>query len=288
VLTLRSEFLDDLRDLPCLEGVPIDAMVLPPLSRELLPSVIEGPARVAGLRLEPELVPRLVHDTGSGDALPLLAFTLQQLSEGVDRGGTLTLARYGALGGVQGALSRHADAALAAAIEQTGLSEAEVLAGLLRLVTIDNAGRWSRRPITIDGLPERIRAALQVLVERRLLVVEATEGVDTINVTHEALLTEWRPLRRTIEERLAALQAARTVEQSAADWQRDGRPEHYLWDEKRLAGALANLGYPDLTPPAAAAAGNPAVHLNDAGQAWPDTPGSTGAARRPARRQALI
>ena len=83
MLTLRSEFLDDLRDLPGLEGVPIDAFVLPPLGRDMLTSVIEGPARVAGLRLEPELVPRLVHDTGSGDALPLLAFTLRQLLEPV-------------------------------------------------------------------------------------------------------------------------------------------------------------------------------------------------------------
>ena len=103
VLTLRSSSLMSLEYLRSLEGVPLDAFVLPPLARDMLPTVVEGPARVAGLRLEPELVPRLVHDTGSGEALPLLAFMLQQLAEGLNRGGTLTLARYTALGGVQGA-----------------------------------------------------------------------------------------------------------------------------------------------------------------------------------------
>jgi hypothetical protein len=161
----------------------------------MLPTVIEGPARVAGLRLEPELVPRLVEDTGSGDALPLLAFTLRELSEGVPRGGTITLARYAALGGVQGALSRHADAALAAAVTRTGLPEREVLAGLVRLLTIDDAGRWSRRRVRMDSLPERLRGALQVLVDRRLLVIDSGDaGTATVTVAHEALLTAWQPL----------------------------------------------------------------------------------------------
>ena len=155
--------------------------------------MIEGPSRVAGLRLEPELAPRLVDDTGSGDALPLLAFTLRQLSDALGRGDTLTVARYTALGGVQGALARHADDALAAAVATTGLTEHEVLAGLVRLVTIDDAGRWSRRRVEVASLPEGVRAAMQVLVDRRLLVVDSPDGVDTVGVGHEALLNTWPP-----------------------------------------------------------------------------------------------
>ncbi|MCA1676840.1 MAG: hypothetical protein LC799_33245 [Actinobacteria bacterium] len=41
---MRSEFLDDLRDLPALAGVPIEAYVLAPLGREALREVIEQPA----------------------------------------------------------------------------------------------------------------------------------------------------------------------------------------------------------------------------------------------------
>jgi type II secretory pathway predicted ATPase ExeA len=92
VTAVRSEFLDDLRDLPALAGVPIEVYLLAPLDREMLRDVIEQPARVARLRLDDGLVAQLVADTDSGEALPLLAFTLRQLTDGLPVGGTLTLA----------------------------------------------------------------------------------------------------------------------------------------------------------------------------------------------------
>jgi WD40 repeat protein len=261
VITLRSEFLDDLRDIAGLEDVPMNVFVLPPLSRDMLPRVIEGPARVAGLRLEPELVPRLVADTGGGDALPLLAFTLRHLADGQGRGSTLTLAQYTALGGVQGALTRQADAALTCAVSSTGLTEQEVLDALVRLVTIDDVGRWSRRQVEVEEMPALTRAALQVLVDRRLLVLDSRDGTDAIGVAHEALLTAWTPLGRAIDERMVALQAARVTEHAAADWHRAGRPDHHLWDHERLAGALANLCPMHTDGPAADLSGVPTGFL---------------------------
>ncbi|MGB8202193.1 MAG: TIR domain-containing protein, partial [Pseudonocardiaceae bacterium] len=106
VAAMRSEFLDDFRDLPALAGVPIEAYVLAPLDREMLREVIERPAKVAKLRLEDGLAAALVADTDSGEALPLLAFTLRQLADGLPAGGAVTLTRYNDLGGVRGALTR--------------------------------------------------------------------------------------------------------------------------------------------------------------------------------------
>ncbi len=51
--------------------------------------MIEGPARLAGIDIDDGLVARLVADTDGGEALPLLAYTLAQLAEGVGRGGRL-------------------------------------------------------------------------------------------------------------------------------------------------------------------------------------------------------
>ena len=255
VVTLRSEFLDDLRGLPGLAGVPVDAYVLAPLGREMLRAVVEGPAQIAGLRLDRELVPQLIDDTGSGEALPLLAFTLQQLADGVARGGTLTVPRYQVLGGVRGALTRHADAALTTAVATSGLSEQEVLAGLVRLVTIDDVGRRTRRRVSKDNLPGPLAAAMQVFIDRRLLVVDSDEDGARVSVAHEALLTAWRPLDVAIADMTTALRAARAVEQAAADWCRDGKPEHYLWDEKRLTTTLTNLGLPTDEAATAPAAG---------------------------------
>jgi type II secretory pathway predicted ATPase ExeA len=73
VTVMRSEFLDDLRALPALIGCRIQAHVLAPLDREMLREVIEGPAKVARLRLEEGLAAVLVADTDSGETLPLLA-----------------------------------------------------------------------------------------------------------------------------------------------------------------------------------------------------------------------
>ncbi len=243
VAAMRSEFLDDLRTLPALAGMPIEAYVLAPLDREMLRDVIEQPAKVARLRLEAGLAAALVADTDSGEALPLLAFTLRQLADGLPAGGTVSLARYRDLGGVQGALARHADAALTEAVRTSGLTDRDILAGLTRLVTIDDTGRRGRRRIRVTGLAEPLRVALQVFVERRLLLSDTDDdGQVWLTVAHEALLTGWRPLDAATADITAALRTARTVEQAAAEWNSAGQPEHYLWDDKRLTTALATLG----------------------------------------------
>jgi hypothetical protein len=195
VAAMRSEFLDDLRALPALAGMPIEAYVLAPLDREMLRDVIEQPAKVARLRIEGGLTAALVADTDSGEALPLLAFTLRQLAEGLPAGGTLSLSRYRDLGGVQGALARHADAALTEAVRTSGLTDRDILAGLTRLVTVDDTGRRGRRRIRVTGLAEPLRVALQVFVERRLLLSDTDDdGQVWLTVAHEALLTGWHPL----------------------------------------------------------------------------------------------
>jgi hypothetical protein len=212
-------------------------------SRQCDHDVIDGPAKVARLRLDDGLAASLVADTDSGEALPLLAFTLRQLAEGLSAGGTLSLSRYRDLGGVQGALARHADAALTEAIRTSGLTDRDILAGLTRLVTVDETGRRGRRRIRLSGLAEPLSVAVQVFVERRLLLSGTDDhGQVWFTVVHEALLTEWRPLDATIADITAALRAARAVEQAAAEWNSAGQPEHYLWDDKRLTTALATLG----------------------------------------------
>ena len=243
VVAMRSEFLDDLRDLPALAGVPIEAYLLAPLDREALREVIEQPARLARLRLDDGLADQLIADTDSGEALPLLAFTLRQLADDLPAEGTLSLARYRDLGGVRGALARHADVALAEAVRASGLTEREVLAGLTRLVTVDETGRRARRRIKLAGLTAPLRVALGIFVERRLLLSDTDDiGQVWLTVAHEALLTGWRPLEVATADVIAALRTAREVEQAAAEWASANRPDHYLWDDKRLTATLATLG----------------------------------------------
>ena len=266
VAAIRSEFLDDLRALPGLAGTRIETYVLAPLDREMLRDVIKQPAKVARLRLDDGLAAALVADTGSGEALPLLAFTLHQLADGLPAGGILSLSRYHDLGGVQGALARHADTTLADAVRASGLSERDVLAGLTRLVTIDETGRRARRRIRLDGPAEPLRVALRVFIDRRLLLSDTNDGQMWLTVAHEALLTGWRPLDTATANITVALGTARAVEQAAAEWTSAGRSEHYLWNDERLTTTLSTLGM-------AGGSGNPTapiVELDDEARAFLD------------------
>ena len=122
VATLRPEFWDQLLLCPELIELKLGGrpFAVRPLLRESLSAVIEEPARLAGVALEKGLVAQLVADTDGGEALPLLAYTLEQLVEGVGRGGRLLVSRYEQLGGVRGTLTRQADAALAEAVAVGG------------------------------------------------------------------------------------------------------------------------------------------------------------------------
>ncbi|HEX2301615.1 MAG TPA: toll/interleukin-1 receptor domain-containing protein, partial [Pseudonocardiaceae bacterium] len=194
VATLRPEFLDALLLDPGLAALPTRTHTLRPLSPEELRLVIDGPARLAGIEVDEHLAARLVDDTDTGEALPLLAFTLAQLADGIRRGGRLQTSRYEHIGGVQGALTRQADAALADAIAVGGRRHQEVIAGLLRLVTVDEQGRPTRWRINRDDLPTQVVSELDAFVARRLLTTDTDNGTAVIGVAHEAFLSAWSPL----------------------------------------------------------------------------------------------
>ncbi len=248
VATLRSEFLDDMLTAAGEAELPVGTFTLTALRPEALRAVVTGPARLAGVRVDEPLVDRLVADAGSGQALPLLAFVLEQLAQGVGDGGELSEKRYGELGGVSGALAAQADAALGAAQTRTGRSRADVLAGLLRLVTVDDAGNTTRRSVGLDGLPEAVRIELGEFVDRRLLTTDDSVDGPVVAVAHERVLTAWPPLAEAIGRENDVLRLRRTAEAAAAEWERRGRPADHLWPLGRATTANGILKSADLIP----------------------------------------
>ena len=240
--TLRPEFLDRLLADPDLGVLPTRVQTLWPLHREELRAVVEGPAQLAGINVDGELVVRLVADTDSGEALPLLAYMLAQLADGVGRGGRLLTSRYEQLGGVQGALARQADAALTDATTASGRDRDQVVKELLRLVTVDEWGRPTRWRVPRDELPAAVAAELDAFVARQLLTTHFEDGGVMIDVAHEAFLSAWPPLATAITAASTALRARRQIEQAAADWTQHGQPPERLWERGQLAAALADTG----------------------------------------------
>jgi WD40 repeat protein len=206
-----------------------DAVVVEPLSRARLPEVIQRPAQRAGLDFAVGLVERIVEDTTGGDALPLLACTLQQLYERVGPEGTVTFEDYESLGGVVGCLHRQADR-ITGELGRRG-NRSLVLPTLLRLASIDRAGEPTRRRVPRDTLTPDENTVVQAFVDARLLTSKGA----TVEVAHEALLRQWTPLRQAIDDSYQGLRMRSEVERLAADWERSGHDESYLLRGGRLA-----------------------------------------------------
>ena len=166
VMTARTDMWDKVAAETGKFAMEIAPTVLhvPPLTRADLAAVISEPARRSHLTLEEGLVQRLVDDTGSGDALPLLAFTLARMATDAEDG-RLTHAEYDAIGGVRGAI-----ASRAAEVATGGRTEEQVAEAILHLVNLTDETPHKRLARAAD-VPPQHREILDDLVDARLVVV---------------------------------------------------------------------------------------------------------------------
>jgi WD40 repeat protein len=235
--SLRSEFIP--RALAEARLVPIlqRQMPLGPLDRDALRAVIRGPAAVAGLSFEPELVETMVADATGEDALPLLAFTLQELHAQRDGPRPIDRADYARIGGVEGALRAHADATTAG-LAEAGIGREEVLDALETLVLLGPDRKPVRQRLPLEGLTGRRRTILDLFVTARLLTTASSGGRPTITVAHEALLRAWPPLAHAIDEHQAQLEVRTEIDRAAQEWDANDRSPGYLITGERLQRAL--------------------------------------------------
>ncbi|ABF92323.1 putative serine/threonine protein kinase [Myxococcus xanthus DK 1622] len=233
--TGRSDFLTRLSAVPGLGAeVPRALYLLRALSPEETRDAVTGPARVKGVRFESDaLVDALVTSTLSAaeGGLPVLQFALAEMWDARDAAaGVMTQAVLDSLGGVEGALARHADAAVARLLPDQRVAARGVL---LRLVTVDGT-RARKTDRELVGDDARYRAALEALVHARLLVArEAQEGT-SYELAHEALLSGWGTLARWLAEASERREVQSRLEAAAAHWEKLGFPSESLWGPRQL------------------------------------------------------
>jgi len=243
--TVRSDFLTRVAELPAIGGELARALyLLPPLSADGAREAIVGPARAKGAKFESEqlvdtLVAAVADTDGSARAieLPLLAFTLAQLWDARDlQTQTISARSLEAIGGVRGALARHADGVL-----DTLLPAQRDVARrlLLRLVTAER----TRARRNADELAVFDRSVLDALVRGRLVVARGT----AFELAHERLIDGWPTLAGWLSENVEAVAAHARLAIAAADWERLDRARERLWGERQLVD-LARLATEELTP----------------------------------------
>jgi hypothetical protein len=180
--------------------------------------------------LEQELLLEL---RGTATAMPLIQFALTELWTKRDLV-TKRITRDGltAIGGVAGALERHAEATLAALRATDAHAEATAKSLLLALTTPEGT-RVTRKLLELrDILGPGADRTLGSFERARLIVAEQSG----ITLAHEALLTQWGRLRAWVAEAREDRQLAEELETAAAKWRADpeGTP---LWARRRLAHA---------------------------------------------------
>ena len=239
VATLRADFLDRLlAEYPDGDTLPaVLVPVVPPTPAEL-ESAAADPARRVGVHLDPELTAELVADvTVQPGALPLFEYALTEVFDH-RTGPVLTRSTYRALGGLNGALARRAEATFEA-LEPDARDVARQV--LLHLTVVREGaaetGRWVARDDleTLGGT-----AATQVLEafdRARLLTFDRDPrtGEATVALAHEALLREWPRLRGWVDEACDDLRLHAALATQVADWEDAGRDEDYLITGSRLA-----------------------------------------------------
>ncbi|WP_437837347.1 nSTAND1 domain-containing NTPase [Sorangium sp. So ce1153] len=238
----RSDFLTRLSALPGLSDAISRALyLLRPLTAERLREAVTGPAAAKGVSFESEavveaLVKAALHAEGG---LPLLQFALEELWEARDETRrVIPGSALDAIGGVSGALARHADGVLARLAPP---QRAAAQAMLLALVTAEGTRAWrvEAELLSAAAASPAALAALSALVRGRLLVAREAEGGagSVYGIAHEALLTGWDTLRGWIGRDIEGRALRQKLERAAAEWERAGRATEVLWGERLLAAA---------------------------------------------------
>jgi formylglycine-generating enzyme required for sulfatase activity len=240
--TLRSDFYGLLQLHPsALHRRAGDPIPLGPMDVDGFRQVMEGPAQRVGVRLETGLSDRLVRDTPSGDALPLLAFTLRELWDGRADGDGLTLKQYDDFGGLAGAVQRKADEVLATSGATDEEIEALERAFIDHLVRLTSDGQAAKQPARLDALPAASRRLVGLFVEARLLVSGKGSDGDAVEIAHEALLRTWPKLVGWIDTGREALLQRLRVRRLGEDLSANA-PERQRRQALEALAALAASG----------------------------------------------
>ena len=257
VLGVRADFEARCADYPQLAGAVQDRYLVTAMTERQLRMAITEPAKTAGSRVDDDLVEVLAADVrtrqpgvvGAG-VLPLLSHALDQAWRS-RTGQALTLADYERTGGIEGAV---ADSAQRTYDRLTLSQQAAARQVFPRLTAtrsdgLDTSDRASRAELTEGKSPAEVReveAVLEAFAAERLLTLAA----DSVELSHEVLLTAWPLLRDTWLAETHADRVVRTrLHNVAAEWAHGSRDRSYLYSGSLLEAAARIGADPARNPP---------------------------------------
>jgi basic membrane lipoprotein Med (substrate-binding protein (PBP1-ABC) superfamily)/DNA-binding SARP family transcriptional activator len=240
VATLRADLYDRPLGYPDLANRLNESIVnVSGLTPDELEEAAQGPMRRAGVAFEPAVLASVITEViGRPGALPLFQFTLTTL---FDRrvGDSVTMEQYRQMGGLRAALSQRAEDVFGALDE---VEQAAARQLLLRMVAITGDGDWTRRRVPGSELVAlgsdvvALQGAIDALSASRLLTFDRDQvsGSPTVEVAHEALMTEWPRLQRWIADAGDDLRRHASFASAMREWEASDRSDDYLLVGGRL------------------------------------------------------
>lgn len=239
VITLRADFMGQaLTYRPLADVLQKSSLMLGPMTRQELRRVVEKPAEIQGVTLEPALVEGVLDDVGHEPGnLPLLEFTLTLLwqDQTVVTNRTLSYEAYQRVGCVQGALLNYADKVYA---DLTTAEQTLARRIFTQLVQPGQGTGDTRRMATRAELGEENWSLVQQLANTRLIVTgQNVGGQETAEIAHEALIREWLQLQGWLDEDRAFRIWQERLRVAMLQWAETGRDESALLRGTLLAEA---------------------------------------------------
>ncbi|WP_286619269.1 TIR domain-containing protein, partial [Variovorax sp. J22R115] len=241
VLTLRGDYfgraVTSQRDLSDrLQGAQVN---LGPMTKEELRCAIVKPAKQVGLEFEPNLVELILeHAVGEPGNLPLLEFVLRELWE-QRQGRVMHRAAYDAMGQLEGAIAKRADALYDDLTRSDPQAEQRIRSIVLRLVRPGEGELDTRRRALLEDFDAPTTKLVEQLAKARLLVSSAEIGNQspTVEVAHEALITHWKRLREWVDADRQFMGWRQRLDDEVIEWERQHRQAGLLLQGLRLAEA---------------------------------------------------
>jgi uncharacterized RDD family membrane protein YckC/energy-coupling factor transporter ATP-binding protein EcfA2 len=234
VLTMRSDFLGECAQfLGLAEAINDGQYLVPRLNREEIRAAITGPVGVGDATITPVLVTQLLNDVGDNpDQLSILQHALNRTWANWENEckaqGPLDLQHYEAVGGMAGALNRHAERAFG----ELGSDERKRLAERVfkALTDMGTDPRGIRRPARFAQLcaicgatQDEVESVLEVFrrPSRSFLMPPMGEDLKPeswIDISHESLMRVWKTLADWASAEAESARTYRRLSEAAMLW----------------------------------------------------------------------
>jgi WD40 repeat protein/energy-coupling factor transporter ATP-binding protein EcfA2 len=210
-LSMRSDFLGDCTQffgLP--EALNKGQYLIPRMTRNEVKEVIIRPITLINASISEKLVELLLDQIGNKPGqLPILQHTLMRVvdfwNNESNREGPIDIEHYNAVGGLEKALSNHADEAYSELVDPEDKLIGELIFKSLTDVSTNSKG--IRRPCKLSTLAEQLNVSEKKIIEiidvfrsseRSFLTPKISkhlDGEDLIDISHESLMREWDRLK---------------------------------------------------------------------------------------------